>query len=62
MVANSNAYQVVWLCRMLGELMHEQINLAKIMCDNKSMIALAKIQFSIARVSILRLNIIIFMT
>ena len=42
MAATSTACQAVWLRRMLNELMHEQEGPTKIMCDNKSAIALAK--------------------
>ena len=42
MVVTFVACQIVWFHRILSELMHEQIGLTKIICGNKTMIALAK--------------------
>ena len=39
---SSAACQAIWLRRILSELMHEQIGPTKILCDNKSAMALAK--------------------
>ena len=42
MIVTSVACQTVWLCRMLSELKYEQKGSTKILCDNKSAIALTK--------------------
>ena len=42
MAITSAACQAVWLRRMLNELKYEQKGLTKILCDNRSVIALTK--------------------
>lgn len=54
------ANQTIWLRRILSEMGAIQKQSIKIFCDSKSAISVKRLKFSIERLNILKLNIILF--